>query len=220
MRSNGEKAGRALIQNKHTKAWEGEQLNALTMATLLCNVDNTAWSLGAPRQGKFVATFPLRLGEGLAAIQLVPGDSREISIPFPPSTFQGDGDEPRQSLTLNIPDEIFLTFATLEDAVRELLRPSHANIDDLWHSALRQASSYPAQLRVKVNLSGSREVQVFNEADQRIDTPTNWKGLEVVPIVSLACFVQSKTAGLIVDLVALKVLGKRQVEQPEWSFLP
>ena len=175
------------------------------MATLLGNVDNAAWSLGPPRNGKFVVTFPLRLGDGLAAIQLVPSDNREISIPFPPSTFQGSEDEPRQTLTLNIPDGVFLAFATLEDAVRELLRPSHANIDDLWHSALRQASSYPAQLRCKVNLSGGREVQVFNEADQRIDVPTNWRGLEVVPIVSLAVFVQSKTAGLIVDLVALKV---------------
>ena len=81
-----------------------------------------------------------------------------------------------------------MAFATFEDAVRELLRPSHANIDDLWHLALRQASSYPAQLRVKVNLSGSCEVQVFNEADQRVDVPSNWNGREVVPIVSLACF--------------------------------
>ena len=72
---------------------------------------------------------------------------------------------------------------------------------------------------MKVNLSGTRDVQVFNEADQRIDVPTSWKSLEVVPIVSLAVFVQSKTAGLIVDLVAIKVVGKRQVEQPEWSFL-
>ena len=190
------------------------------MATLLSNVDNAAWSLGVGKQGKFVVTFPLRLSEGLPAIQLVPSDCRDITTPFPPSVFQGDGDEPRQTLILNISEEVFTAFATLEDTIRDLLRPLHPNVNQLWHSALRQASNYPAQLRVKVNLSGGREVQVFNEADQRIDVPTNWRGLEVVPIVSLAVFVQSKTAGLIVDLVALKVLGQRQVEQQAWSFLP
>ena len=190
------------------------------MATLLINVDNTTWSLGAGKQGKFVTTFPLRLGEGAGALQLVPGDSHEISLPFPPSTFQGSEDEPRQSLTLNIPEDVFVAFATVEDAVRELLRPLHPNVSQIWHSALRAAGSYPAQLKVKVNLSGGREVQVFNEADQRVDIPTNWRGLEVVPIVSLAAFVQTKTAGLIVDLVAIKILGQRQAQQPAWSFLP
>ena len=191
---------------KRDKALSGDQLNALTMATLLRNVDNTAWNLGTPRQGKFACTFPLRLGEGLPAIQLVPGDSRDITVPFPPSAYQGEGDEPRQTLTLNILEEVFTAFATVEDAVRELMRPLYPNVDSLWHSALRPAGSYPAQLKVKVNLSGGREVQVFNEADQRVDAPTNWRGLEIVPIVSLALFVQAKTAGLIVDLVAIKIL--------------
>ena len=190
------------------------------MAALLRDVDTTAWILGTGKQGKFVQTFPLRLGNGLAALQLVPSDSREISIPFPPTTFQGDTDEPRQTLTLNVPEDVFLAFATVEDAVRELLRPSHANIDSLWHTSLRQAGAYPAQLKVKVNLSGAREVQVFNEADQCIDTPTNWKGLQVVPIVTLAAFVQAKTAGMIIDLAALKVVGVQQSQLPAWSFLP
>ena len=167
-----------------------------------------------------MTTFPLRLGNGLAALQLVPGDSQEISIPFAPTTFQGDADEPRQTLTLNIPEDVFLTFATVEDAARELLRPLHPNIDNLWHSSLRQAGTYPAQLKVKVNLSGGREVQVFNEADQRVDVPGSWRGLVVVPIVTLAAFVQPKTAGLIIDLAALKIVGQQQAQQPAWSFLP
>ena len=102
----------------------------------------------------------------------------------------------------------------MEDAVRELLRPLRPNVGQIWHSALRPAGTYPAQLKVKVNLSGGREVQVFNETDQRIDTPTNWK------VVSVAAFVQSKTAGLIIDLVAVKLVGQRQSQLPAWSFLP
>ena len=188
------------------------------MATLLCNVDNAAWTLGTGKQGKFVATFPLRRGNGLAALQLVPGDSHDISVPFPPSTFQ-DAEEPRQTLTLNIPEDVFLAFAAVEDAVRDLLRPLHANIDSLWHTSLRQAGTFPAQLKVKVNLSGGREVQVFNENDQHIDAPTNWRGLQVVPIVTLAAFVQSKTAGTVIDLAALKIVGQQQT-RPAWSFLP
>ena len=188
------------------------------MAALLRNVDNTAWILGAGKPGKFVQTFPLRLGHGLAALQLAPSDCREVTVPFPPTTFQGDTDEPRQTLTLNIPEEVFMTFATVEDAVRELLRPQCPNIDSLWHTSLRQAGAYPAQLKVKVNLSGEREVQVFNEFDLRMEPPTNWKGLQVVPIVTLAAFVQAKTAGLIIDLAALKVVGIQS--QPTWSFLP
>ena len=104
--------------------------------------------------------------------------------------------------------------------MRELLRPQRPNVDSLWRTSLRQAGTYPAQFKVKVNLSGGREVQVFNEADQRIDTPTNWKGLQVVPIVTLAAFVQSKTAGMIIDLAAFKVVGQQQSQLPAWSFLP
>ena len=188
------------------------------MAALLRNVDNTAWILWAGKHGKFVQTFPLRLGNGLAVLQLVPSGSREVTIPFPPTAFQGDSEEPRQSLTLNVPEEVFMTFATVEDAVRELLRPQHPNSDSIWHTSLRQAGAYPAQLKVKVNLSGEREVQVFNEFDLRMEPPTNWKGLQVVPIVTLAAFVQAKTAGLIIDLAALKVVGIQS--QPTWSFLP
>ena len=210
----------ALLIKSPKKACDGDQPNALTMASLLKNVDNAAWTLGTPRQGKFVTTFPLRLGGGFPALQLVSSDCRDITTPFPPSVFQGDGDEPRQGLTLNIPEEVFTAFATVEDAVRDLLRPSYPNVNQIWHSALRPAGSYAAQLKVKVNLSGGREVQVFNEADQSIDVPTNWKGLQVVPIVTLAAFVQAKTAGLIVDLAALKIVGQQQSQQPAWSFLP
>ena len=162
--------------------------------------------------------FPLRLGDGLPAVQLVPGDCRDISTPFPPSVFQGTGEEPRQTLTLNIPEGVFSAFATLEDTVRGLLRASHPDVDALWRSALRPAGNYPAQLRVKVNLSGDRQVQVFDQADQRVNLPTEWRGLVVVPIVSLSAYAQAKNAGLIVDLVALKVLGQRQAQQPVWSF--
>jgi len=190
------------------------------MATLLNNVDNKTWGLGLGKQGKFVTTFPLRLGDGVAALQLAPGDSTDITIPFPPSVFQGDGDEPRQTLVLNITDGIFTAFAQVEDAVRDLMRPLFPNVNQLWHSALRPVGNYPAQLRCKVNLSGGREVQVFNEADQPIDIPINWRGLEVLPIVTLTAYAQSKTAGLILVLVALKVKGQRQSQQPAWSFLP
>ena len=92
-------------------------------ATLLCNVDQAAWALGPAKSGKVGATFPLRLGDGLPAIQLVPGDCHDISTPFPPSVFQGTGEEPRQTLTLNIPEGVFSTFATLEDTARGLLAP-------------------------------------------------------------------------------------------------
>ena len=72
------------------------------MATLLNNVDNKTWGLGIGKQGKFCTTFPLRLGEGVAALQLVPGDSTEITIPFPPSVFQGIYAQPRQTPVLNV----------------------------------------------------------------------------------------------------------------------
>jgi hypothetical protein len=218
MRSDQEKKDILWNQNNRTGH---SALNALSnMATLLSNVDNKTWGLGLGKQGKYCTTFPLRLGDGVAAVQLTPGDSKDITIPFPPSVFQGEGDEQRQTLVLNVTDEIFTAFAAVEDAVRDLMRPLFPNISQIWHSALRPAGSYPAQLRCKVNLSGGREVQVFNEADQPIDVPTNWRALEVVPIVTLTAYAQSKTAGLIVDLVALKILGQRQTQQPAWSFLP
>ena len=156
----------------------------------------------------------------MAALQLTSGDSTDITIPFPPSVFQGEGDEPRQTLVLNVTEEIFTAFSTVEDAIRDLMRPLFPNINQLWHSAMRHAGAYPAQLRCKVNLSGGREIQALDEADQRIDIPTNWRSLEVVPIVTLTAYAQSKTAGLIVDLMALKVVVQRQSQQPAWSFLP
>ena len=187
------------------------------MATLLKDVDNSEWSLGAPRQGKYVITYPLKLGEKAAAVQLAESDSHEIATPFPPSCFQGD-EGARQSITFNVPEEVFQRMATLEDSLCELLKPAHPNIRDLWHSCLKVGGQCSPQVRAKINLSGDREVQCVDESDQPIMAPTDWRGLEVVPILSLAVYCQTKTAGLIADVVALKVVGRRQ-QRIDWSFV-
>ena len=185
------------------------------MAVLLKNVDH-AWSVGLPRQGKYVTTYPLKLGDAAAAIQLVESDSHEISMPFPPSCFHGD-EEARQGIVFNIPEEVFQRMATLEDSLCDALKPLRPNIRDIWHSCLKVGGQHPAHLKAKINFSGLREVQCVDESDQPILTPTEWRGLEVVPILSLAVYVQSKTAGLILDVVDLKVVGRRQATVA-WSF--
>ena len=187
------------------------------MATLLQDVDNSQWSVGLPRQGKYVTTYPLKLGDKVAAVQLVDSDSHEISTPFPPSCFQGD-EGARQGIAFNVPEEVFQRMATLEDSLCDALKPLHPNIRDLWHSCLKVGGQYPAHLRAKINLSGDREVQCVDESDQPIMAPTEWRGLEIVPILSLAVYIQSKTAGLIADVVALKVVGRRQ-QRIDWSFV-
>ena len=119
------------------------------MATLLKDVNNSQWSVGLPRQGKYVVTYPLKLGEKAAAVQLVESDSHEISTPFPPSCFQGD-EGARQGIAFNIPEEVFQRMATLEDSLCEALKPLHPNIRDIWRSCLKVAGQCPAPLRAKI----------------------------------------------------------------------
>ena len=61
-------------------------------------------------------------------------------------------------------------------------------------------------------------MQCVDESDQPIMAPTEWRGLEVVPILSLAVYCQTKTAGVVADVVALKVVGRRQ-QRIDWSFV-
>lgn len=191
------------------------------MTTLLSDVvsDPGCWSLGSLKPGKFVSTQHLRFrGQAAPTIQLVPsGDLEQVRVPFAPSVFKGQGDEPRKGIVFSVSDQVAQHILLLEEIVREQLRPSCPQIDAIWHSCLRVRSGFPPSFRAKIWLQGLDPCKFFSEQGQRVEQPQDWSGLSCLPLIAVAAYTQKNSAGLLVDVKALMVGSKRS---SSFSFLP
>ena len=121
---------------------------------MLANVDG-AWAVAPPRQGKVAQTAAVTYNGGVATLQLVPKSQMgSITTPWAPNVYRGTGGEERQTITLDIPQEIYEQFQRLEGAVLEKARGVVPNVDAFWHSALRPAGNHSAALKAKIHTSG------------------------------------------------------------------
>ena len=89
------------------------------------------------------------------------------------------------------------------------------NMDAIWKSIVRstEANSFKA----KIWTGGTSPCQYVNMSGSRIEAPEKWGGLIVVPILSVSAYYQPTAAGLMLEVVGLKIAGVRQ-KQPllEW----
>ena len=154
-------------------------------------------------------------------IQLVPsGDIEKVQVPFAPSVFKGQGDEPRKGIVFSLPDQVAQHILLLEEIVREQLRPSCPHIDAIWHSCLRVRLGFPASLRAKIWLQGLDPCKFVSEQGQRVEQPQDWSGLSCLPLISLAAYLQKNSAGLLLDVKALMVGSKKSSASFSPCFLP
>ena len=94
--------------------------------TAACNVGKGAMKIA---KASYSDSKPLKvkLAEGL-----------DLSCPFEPSAFKGAGAEDRVGIVFRATDEIYDTFAALEQHCRDLLDADEIkNVNQLWCSCLR-----------------------------------------------------------------------------------
>jgi len=127
------------------------------------------------------------------------------SIPFTPGVYQGTGDEERQGIVLNITQEVYDSIAHLIENFQQQLDSKHPGIAQKWNSSLKPADKYEPTIRAKICLKGDKVCKFYDMSGQTIDTPTEWRKLEVTAVIRLGgVYVQSKGAGLLLDVTHLQ----------------
>ena len=143
-----------------------------------------------------------------------------IWTPFPPSVFQGTGQEPRKSIVFSIPDEVRRQIELIEEHLREKLRPYAPQIDAIWHSSVKPPGQHPGSLRAKITLEGPGACLFIDDENKVVDIPEDWAGLTLIPVVEFrACYLQKGAAGMILEVVKVMTGQKREEMETDTAFL-
>jgi hypothetical protein len=192
------------------------------MTTLLSDAASNlaGWTVSQPTQAKAMQVAYVRLNGRSAALQLAPKDSLgQVTTPWPPSVYNGMGNEPRQTITFSVSDEIRQQMELIEEAVRECLKQHMPGIDAIWSSSTKPAGKHPPILRAKIVVSGDKICQCFNAAGEPVPLPTDWVGLAVLPIIAVkSVYLQKGMAGLVLEVVSLMV-GEKERHQLSVDWL-
>jgi hypothetical protein len=132
-------------------------------------------------------------------------DLETITTPFEPSVFQGTGQEARKGILFNIPQDVFEGFAAVEEFCRQALEESTPKVQSLWSSSLRPNKKYPATLKAKINVSGDRAANFYNEANEPTEQPENWKHLPCDAVLQVrGCYIQKQGVGMLLEVTHLQ----------------
>ena len=203
--------------------WESAQDTiAATMAAPLLQdavADWGSWTVGRAKPGKNVNVIPLQLnGKSVYLQTALTTDAAHSWVMCNPSVFNGTGAEERKSILIANPFYQIENLRLIEVWVKKQLRSTYPVIDQIWNSAIRTADNYPPSIRANVWVGGYSPCKFYDENGQPYNAPADMAGLQVAPIVTLNAFVQSNIAGLLIETVALKIIGKKRNTHPEFSF--
>ena len=190
-------------------------------ATLLQEAvaDWGSWSIGRAKPGKNVNMIPLQLnGKNVYLQTALTTDAAHSWVMCNPSVFNGTGAEERKSILIATPFYQIENLRLIEAWVRNQLRSAYPDIDQIWNSPIKITDNYPPSIRAKIWVGGFNPCKFYDENNQPCETPTDIAGLQVVPIIMLNAFVQSNIAGLLIETVALKIIGRKRNAHPEFSF--
>ena len=128
------------------------------------------------------------------------------TLPFPPSCYNGTGEEERQGITLAIPEDVYEKVQSFSKSFKAQLSANHPDVEGKWNSSLKAATDkYPANLKAKVNLRGVKTCQFYDMEGQPAGMPEQWRRLEVTAVIRLGgVYVQSRGAGMILDVTHLQ----------------
>ena len=191
------------------------------MATLLSEAvaDWGSWAVGRAKPGKNVNTIPLQLKKQNVYVQIgLTSDTTHPWVVCNPNAFNGNGTEDRKSILIAAPYQQIEDLRIVEVWVKQQLRSAYPDIDQIWNSAVRTADCYPPSFRAKIWTGGPNPCKIYDENGQPCAMPTEFAGLLVVPIVMVNAYVQQNQAGLLLETVALKIVGRKQGVHPAFEF--
>ena len=190
------------------------------MTTLLSDAASNlaGWTVSQPTQAKAMQIAYVRLHGRSAVLQLAPKDSLgQVTTPWAPSVYNGTGNEPRQTITFSVSDEIRQHMELIEEAVRECLKQHMPGIDAIWSSSSKPPGKHPSILRAKIVVSGDKICPCFNAAGEPVPLPTDWVGLAVLPMIAVkSVYLQKGMAGLVLEVVSLMVGQKERHQSVDW----
>jgi hypothetical protein len=193
------------------------------MTTLLSDAASNlaGWTVCPPTQAKAMQIAYVRLHGRSAVLQLTPkGLLGQVSTPWAPSVYNGTGNEPRQTITFSVPDEIRQQMELIEEAVRDCLKQHMPSIDAIWSSSTKPPSKHASILRAKIVVSGDKACPCFNAAGEPVALPTDWVDLAVLPIIAVkSVYLQKGMAGLVLEVVSLMVGERQEAQQRSIDWL-
>ena len=178
-----------------------------------------SWSVGRTKQGKNVNAIPLQLKGQNVYIQMgLTSDTTHPWVMCNPSVFNGTGTEDRKSVLIAAPFQQIEDIRLIEIWVKKQLRGAYPDIDQIWNSAIRAGDCYPPSFRAKIWTGGYNPCKIYDENGQPCAMPTEFAGLMVVPIVMFNAYIQQNQAGLLLETVALKIVGRKDSIHPSFEF--
>ena len=162
----------------------------------------------------------IKFERGPAVVQPVGKSSLgDVTTPWAPSVYRGDGSESRVTITANIPERVREDIQTLEELIRDKLRGHVSNVDARWHSSSKPSEKHSSSVRLKISITGAKTCPTLSSDGESIPMPSEWAGLAVIPIVHVkGVYVQKGMAGVGMEVVSLTV-GEKKRNEVDVTFL-
>jgi hypothetical protein len=135
-------------------------------------------------------------------------DLGSMRVLYEPSVYNGSGSEERVNITMSIDEDAATSILNMEKLVRDQLRPSVPNVDQIWNSCIRPPSERTGHtFKCKVRLRGEGCVRCFSRTREEMALPQSLRGYSIVPVVEVrSAYVQRSSAGLVLEMTAC-ILG-------------
>ena len=186
-----------------------------TAASSLQQSPSGFWTLGSWKQGKVCQLAQVECGGRAAYIQAVMSGETSTWVMCNPSVYGGTGQEDRKGILFGTSAEVIEDIKKVEAWAYSQMRDLQPNLDVIWKSVIRDTDT--PSFKAKIWVSGRAPCQCVDASNNPAPTPENWGGLLVAPIFSLSTFRQPDAAGLLLEVVGLKILGTRHVK-PELTW--
>ncbi len=174
-----------------------------SVAQLLAGIDGL--SLTAPRDGFAGMTFRGVLLNGQPLRVKLADDMKSITLPFAPSVFKGNGDEPRKGIVFSVLPQVVEAMAELEDACRQMLEESCPRVQALWCSCIKPGDKYASTLKAKINVAGPKPANFYNVACEAVPPPVEWQRLPVNAVIEVrGCYIQRQSIGVMLEVTDLQ----------------
>ena len=193
------------------------------MPTLLADAASKVdlWTISAPTAANTMQVAYVKYDGKPGVFQLTSkADLGSVTTPWMPNVFKGTGNEPRVTMTVNVPDAVREQMELIEERIRDLVRSYVPKIDSIWHSSTKPSDKHPSSLRAKIVVSGDRACPCVDADGNSVALPIEWAGLAVVPVVHLqGVYIQKMMAGLVMEVTSLMVGDVTSKGNPVAGFI-
>ena len=163
------------------------------------------WDLGPWKQSKVCQIAPVQPGGRVAYIQAATCDDATTWVMCNPSVYGGTGQEDRKGILFGTSPEVIEDLKKVEAWAYSQMRDLQPNLDVVWKSVIRDTDT--PSFKAKIWVNGKAPCQCVDTNNSPVPIPENWGGLLAAPIFSLNTYRQPDAAGILLEVVGLKILG-------------